>query len=282
MVDTKYIVRRVENCEVGGSKMLEGRTVAQILADKPNGRIVLCTDNEQLTADETIENFKISVEKDSSLDLVVVQKAKAVSQSANTLFNIELKENASLRMCIVTLNGNYNNDIHTLLTGTGADCELNGLYLADGVDVINTSVNLVHKVGGCRSEQLFKGILSGSSKSSFTGDVVVEKDAQKTEAYQANNNLLVSPDAKAVSKPELIIYADDVKCSHGSTIGTLGTDELFYMRSRGISLKEARLLQQQAFAGAVLERISDAELRGELTDLVEKRLRQGSAASAKQ
>lgn len=224
------------------------------------------------TSDASDNKLAVTVGANESKSIVVLQRGN-FSVAPNTLFNIELKENASLRMCIVTIGGSFNNDIDTLLTGEGADCELCGLYLGDGEDVINTKINLVHKVGGCKSNQLFKGLLGGAAKAKFTGDVVVEKDAQKTEAYQANNNLLLTPDAKAVSKPELIIFADDVKCSHGSTVGSLGTEELFYMRSRGITLKEAQLLQQQAFAGAVLEKIEDERLRNELSSLVEDSLR---------
>lgn len=248
MAENKYIAKSNFNCEV-------------LWLDSP--------ENTTYTTDETLEFI---LQPNSSRNIIIVQNENEKS-THNTKFNIELKENSQLKLTIITLNGNVNNDIHTQLTGKGANCELNGLYLGGGERVINTTVNLIHKVGECKSEQLFKGILGGKSRSFFQGDVIVERDAQKTEAYQANNNLLTSPDAKAVSKPELIIYADDVKCSHGSTVGTLGTEELFYMRSRGITLEEAQLLQQQAFASAVLEKISDVNLREQLTNLVVERLR---------
>ena len=134
-------------------------------------------------------------------------------------------------------------------------------------------MNIFHNVPECHSSQLFKGILDGESKTSFSGRIYVAKDAQKTEAYQANNNLLASKTAKAYTQPHLEIYADDVKCSHGATVGSLNEDELFYMRSRGIEKGEARLLQQQAFAYAVLEKVSNEHLRERLGSMVESRLR---------
>ena len=159
------------------------------------------------------------------------------------------------------------------LNGKGGECNLHGLYLAGGKQEISNRVNIYHNAGECKSNQLFKGILDGEAITRFSGTIYVEKGAQKTEAYQANNNLLASDGATAYTKPHLEIYADDVKCSHGATIGSLNEDELFYMRSRGISLDEAKLLQQQAFANATIEDIANPELRERLTSLVESRLR---------
>lgn len=235
--------------------------------------ILLCS--HTLGEREYITNERINIEvgKGESLELIVMQNENGFSEH-NTFFNIELKEDSWFKLNIITVyGGRVNNKISTLLTERGSTCELNGLYLGSNEQIINTDINLIHRVGGCVSNQLFKGILGDSAKADFKGEVVVEKDAQKTEAYQANNNLLISDQAKAVSKPELIIYADDVKCSHGSTVGTIGNEELFYMRSRGISLQEAKILQQQAFAGAVLEKIGKEELRNRLSQLIERRLR---------
>ncbi|MBQ2134034.1 MAG: SufD family Fe-S cluster assembly protein, partial [Bacteroidales bacterium] len=169
--------------------------------------------------------------------------------------------------------GEISNSIDIQLNGKGGECNVNGLYLADGNQRVSTKVNIFHNVPECHSSQLFKGILDGESKTSFSGRIYVAKDAQKTEAYQANNNLLASRTAKAYTQPHLEIYADDVKCSHGATVGSLNEDELFYMRSRGIAKDEAKLLQQQAFAYAVLEKVGNANLRERLHSMVERRLR---------
>ena len=129
------------------------------------------------------------------------------------------------------------------------------------------------QIGSQIKNQMFKGILDDEGVTKFYGGIVVAQDAQHTEAFQANHNLLISDTAKAYSKPQLEIYADDVKCSHGATVGRLNEDELFYMRSRGIPVEEAKLLQQKAFAFEVLQHITSEELRARMDSLVEKRLR---------
>ena len=235
--------------------------------------VVLCSHTTGQDRFSTREVIEVSLCGGAHLDLVVMQNENSLSVHKSD-FRLKVDEGSSLKMNIITLHaGNVSNKIHSLLAGKNSECCLNGLYLADGEQVIDTDVTLVHNAEECVSRQLFKGILSGHSRSRFTGEVVVSPAGQKTEAYQANNNLLVSDDARASSDPHLVIYADDVKCSHGSTAGSVGDQELFYMRSRGISLAEARILQQQAFAAAVLDQVSKDELKDRLSRLVERRLR---------
>ena len=191
-------------------------------------------------------------------------------------FAISLAEGASLRMVFLSLQGDVlRNRLDVALEGRHATCDLAGLYLAGGTRQAEFDICLEHRVPECHSTQLFKGIVDGHGTTRFHGLVRVVPDAQKTEAYQANHNLLLSETARAFTKPQLEIYADDVKCSHGATIGRLNEDELFYMRSRGIPVAEARLLQQMAFAGEVLEKISSQELRESLWSRIEKQLREG-------
>lgn len=235
--------------------------------------VVLCSHTTGKDRFSTREIVEVNVCNGASLDLVVMQNENSLSVHKSD-FRLRIEEGSSLKMNTITLHaGNVSNKIHALLAGQKATCNLNGLYLADGEQNVDTDVTLVHNAEECISRQLFKGILAGNSRSRFTGEVVVTPAGQKTEAYQANNNLLTSDTARASSDPHLVIYADDVKCSHGSSAGSVGDEELFYMRSRGISEPEARILQQQAFAGAVLEMISKEELRERLSRLVEKRLR---------
>ena len=118
---------------------------------------------------------------------------------------------------------------------------------------------MYHNVPHCNSRQLFKGIAGGESRVDFYGKIIVAKDAQRTEAYQENHNLLLSEKAKVDTKPQLEIYADDVKCSHGATIGRLNEEEQFYMRSRGITLEDAKVLQMISFIAPVLEQIPEEE-----------------------
>lgn len=251
---------------------LSTRTVVNC-ASSGKYSVLLCCHTVGQERFSTNERIEIHVQKDASLDLVVMQNENSLSRHSSD-YRIRLEEGSSLSLNIVTIHaGNVSNRIHSLIAGKKAVCNLNGLYLADGQQIVDTDVVLVHNAEETVSRQLFKGILDDNSRSRFEGEVVVSPAGQKTEAYQANNNLLISDSARASSDPHLVIYADDVKCSHGSTAGSVGDEELFYMRSRGISEKEARILQQQAFAGAVLEKVSHPELRDRLSCLVEKRLR---------
>lgn len=139
----------------------------------------------------------------------------------------------------------------------GTSVVMHGVYLCDKDEKMDVTVNMHHMSGGSSSNQLFKGIVGGDARVRFDGRIVVAQNAQKTEAYQTNRNLLLSDGAVVETLPQLEIYADDVKCSHGATIGKLDEDEQFYMRSRGISLEEARRLQMLSFISPVMEGLPD-------------------------
>ncbi len=141
------------------------------------------------------------------------------------------------------------------LVGEGASLDLGGVYRCSGDERVAFHLNVRHLCGGCTSRQLFKGIVGGRSRVVFDGLIHVAPDAQKTEAYQENHSILLSGEAQVQTSPQLEIYADDVVCSHGATIGSLSEDELFYMRSRGIPEAEARQMQIQSFLSPVLGRL---------------------------
>ena len=145
------------------------------------------------------------------------------------------------------------------LLGEGAEANIYGAYVCAGEEKVKISVDMHHDFPHCNSRQLFKGIAGGVSKVDFYGKIIVAQDAQRTEAYQENHNILLSDGAKVDTKPQLEIYADDVKCSHGATIGRLNEEEQFYMRSRGISLEDAKVLQMISFIAPVLENIPEAD-----------------------
>ncbi len=147
------------------------------------------------------------------------------------------------------------------LLGEGAEANLYGAYVCGGSEKVRIAVDMHHDVPHCNSRQLFKGIAGGASRVDFYGKIIVAKDAQRTEAYQENHNILLSEESKVYTKPQLEIYADDVKCSHGATIGRLNEEEQFYMRSRGISLEDAKVLQMISFIAPVLENIEDVAER---------------------
>ena len=214
----------------------------------------------------------ITLEAGASADIVIMQNEHNRA-THNTRFDIHIGEGASLRAVILTIHGGViDNDITVSLDAPHASCDISGLYLVDGTQKVTNTLRVLHRVPDCHSRELFKGILDDSASAYFSGLIHVFPDAQKTEAYQECHNLLLSRDARAFAQPQLEIYADDVKCSHGATNGRLNEDELFYMRSRGIPLKEARVLQQLAFAYAVLDKISP-ELKERMASLTERRLR---------
>ena len=159
------------------------------------------------------------------------------------------------------------------LAGEGAEANVYGAYVCGGEEKVKIAVDMRHDVPHCNSRQLFKGIAGGFSRVDFYGKIIVAQDAQKTEAYQENHNILLSDGAKVDTKPQLEIYADDVKCSHGATIGRLNEEEQFYMRSRGITLEDAKVLQMISFIAPVLENIPDASRREAMSSKFEAYIR---------
>jgi Fe-S cluster assembly protein SufD len=164
------------------------------------------------------------------------------------------------------------NSIRTNLAGEGLECILNGLYLTRDEQLADHHMIVEHAQPHCASHEYFNGILDDKSKGVFHGRILVHPLAQKTDAKQTNKNLLLSDDATADTKPQLEIYADDVKCTHGATIGQLNDESIFYLRSRGIGPETARRMLIHAFAGEIIERIAHEAAREELNQLVWERL----------
>lgn len=158
------------------------------------------------------------------------------------------------------------------LTGAGANVRINGLYICGASERVEIKTNIRHLVPGTSSNQIVNGVAGGQARAFFDGRIIVAQDAQKTEAYQTNHNILFTEGAKVETKPQLEIYADDVKCSHGATIGRLDEQEQFYMRSRGIPEDEAKFLQLISFLSPVLEDVPEGR-KEELAALVEASLR---------
>ncbi len=237
------------------------------------GRIIQCSHTFSPDRFRTTEKVTITVDKEASAEFYIMQNEHNNAEH-NTTYEINVAAGAFLKMVFLSLHGGViRNEILLNLNERHAQCDLAGLYLTDSKQLMDYKISLNHLVPECTSGQLFKGILDDEGVAHFYGRIKVAPDAQKTEAFQANHNLLISDKAKAYTQPQLEIYADDVKCSHGATIGRLNDDELFYMRTRGIPEAEARLLQQKAFAHEVLEKISNTELRERMLSLVERRLR---------
>jgi Fe-S cluster assembly protein SufD len=160
--------------------------------------------------------------------------------------------------------GLVRNDVNVVLDAEGCECTLNGLYLANGRQHIDNHTRIDHARPHCASHELYKGILDGKAHGVFNGKIYVHQDAQKTDAKQTNKTLLLSEDAVINSKPQLEIYADDVKCTHGATIGQLDEEAVFYLRSRGVGQEEARSLLTYAFANDIISRIKVEPIRAGL------------------
>ena len=176
----------------------------------------------------------------------------------------------------LTLGGRISrNDITAVLGGEGAECTLNGLYVVTGDSLADTHTIIDHAMPHCPSHEIYKGILSGRARAVFNGKIIVRPDAQKTDAKQTNRALLLSDEAQINTKPQLEIFADDVKCTHGAAIGQLDDDAMFYLRSRGIDAMAARNLLIHAFAGDVLNEIRHAPVSEAAMRLVEAKLALG-------
>lgn len=196
---------------------------------------------------------------------------KNVSQV--TSMNVLQEKNSHFDTNTITLGSEWTrNNLEIALNGKNCESHLNGLFAADGNDHIDNHTAVHHNKPNCQSNQLYKGILDGKSTGIFNGKIFVERDAQKTNAYQSSKNILLSDDATINTKPQLKIYADDVKCSHGSTTGQLNEEAMFYLRSRGLGMDSARRLLLSAFANDVLNTIRIKSLKHYLEEVVSHKL----------
>ncbi|MDR3134210.1 MAG: Fe-S cluster assembly protein SufD [Prevotellaceae bacterium] len=243
-----------------------------LIGAQAQAQLIICDHTLSPDAFMTECSTTIVVQPGAQLELLWMQSEHNRSQHRSEI-RIRQATGSRVTCNVMTLHGAFIENVMDIkLQGENAGCHANGLFLIDGTQKVVTDISITHEVGSCRSDQLFKGIVDNEAVGRFHGRVLVAKDAQKTEAYQANNNLLLTKQAKMYTQPQLEIYADDVKCSHGATIGQLDEQALFYLRSRGVALKEARLLQQIGFVQDVLDKIGIAPLRERIAGLVEKRL----------
>ncbi len=205
------------------------------------------------------------------VDHVKVQRETAEAFHMASTF-VHLHRASTFTSQAITFGGRIaRNDITATLAGDGAECTLNGLYVADGETLVDTHTTIDHAMPHCPSHEVYKGILAGRAKAVFNGKIIVRPDAQKTDAKQTNKALLLTDEASINTKPQLEIFADDVKCTHGAAIGQLDADQLFYLRARGIGVLDARNMLIHAFASDVLNGIKHDAVRDRLEEvLVEK------------
>ncbi len=210
-------------------------------------------------------------------DSAVVDHYKLLRESVESYhvasMHLRLGRSANFSSHAITLGGAIvRNDVFATLDGEGGECTLNGLYLVDGHRLVDNHTTITHAKAHCNSHELYKGILADQAHAVFNGKIIVAIDAQKTDAKQTNKALLLSEDAQINTKPELEIFADDVRCTHGATIGQLDAESLFYLRSRGLSSEQARNVLIHAFASDLLNHIQIASIREQLDAALLQRL----------
>jgi Fe-S cluster assembly protein SufD len=187
---------------------------------------------------------------------------------------IDQQRDSRVNHNVITLhNGITRNKLDLTLSGEGAECGCYGCVIADKQQHVDNNTLITHRATHCTSEELYKYVLGDKATGAFAGRVLVEHGAQKTSSQMTNQNLCTAREARMYTQPMLEIYADDVKCAHGSTVGQLNDAALFYMRQRGVSEHEARVLLQQAFVNEVIDKMQLVPLRDRLHYLVEKRFR---------
>ncbi|MGE4586305.1 MAG: Fe-S cluster assembly protein SufD [Mangrovibacterium sp.] len=210
---------------------------------------------------------------DSVTDFYVVQNQHDQAHCINSAF-VRQEENSNLLTCVASLHGGLiRNNLNVALDGEHAEAHLFGMSFTDKRQHVDNYTSVAHKKACCMSNQLYKNVLNEDSAGAFSGKINVARDAQKTNAFQRNNNVLLTDTARMNTKPQLIIDADDVKCSHGATVGQIDEEALFYLRARGIGEAEARLMLMNAFAHEVIQEIRIEPLRNRIDELVDKRLR---------
>ena len=212
------------------------------------------------------------LDENAKLTCYTFQNEGALSYSVHTN-SVKVNTYANYNNTTVTLSGELVRNNHNIeLAASSCEAHLNGLFITRGTQLVDNHTLIDHQMPNCESNELYKGIANGKSTGVFNGKIFVRKDAQKTNAYQSSKNILMSDDATIDTKPQLEIYADDVKCSHGTSTGKIDTDALFYLKARGIGEESARKLLLQAFAEEVINKIELDSLKERVLHLFEKTL----------
>ncbi len=253
--------------------LMANRRVLIVVEEGAEIKLLFCdhaADDRNFLTTQVVEAF---VEAGAGLDLYCLEETHARNVRVSNVF-IDQQASSRVNHNVITLhNGLTRNRTDLTLSGEGAECNLCGCVIADKQQRVDNNTLIDHRVPHCNSTELYKYVLDGESTGAFAGRVLVRHGAQKTASTMRNQNLCATREARMYTQPMLEIYADDVKCAHGSTVGQLNDAALFYMRQRGISLKEAKLLLEFAFINEVVDQIRLEPLRDRLHYLVEKRFR---------
>lgn len=253
--------------------LMVNRRVLIVMEQGSEAKFLFCdhaADDRNFLATQVIEAF---VGENAKLDLYCLEETHYKNTRVSNVY-IEQQANSVVNHNVITLhNGITRNRLDIVFKGEGAECFANGCVIGDKSQHIDNNTLIDHQVGHCTSHQLYKYVLGDEAVGAFAGRILVRKDAQKTSSNEINQNLCTTKKARMFTQPMLEIYADDVKCSHGSTVGQLNDAAMFYMRQRGISEKEAKLLLEFAFVNEVVDQIQLEPLKERLRYLVEKRFR---------
>ena len=257
----------------GGVDLNVNRRLLIIAEENTHVKLLVCdhaVDDVHFVVTQVTEIF---AEASAQVDLYELEENSVKVTRLNNLFSVQKEKSEVVTSGITLHNGYTRNNYHFRLEGEHAEAHVGGLAICDKTQHIDNFAFLDHAVPNCNSNELFKTVLQDKATGVFCGKILVEKDAQKTLAYQTNRNLCASPDAQMFAKPQLEIYADDVKCSHGLTTGHLDDEALFYMRARGIDKEEAKLLLMVAFTRDVVDMVRIDSLQERLSMLIDKRFR---------
>ena len=253
--------------------LMVNRRVLIVLEECAEIKMLFCdhaADDRNFLATQVIEAY---VGENSSLDLYCMEETHNKNVRLSNVYIVQ-QANSRVNHNVITLhNGITRNKLDLTFSGEGAECQCYGCVIADKQQHVDNNTLIVHKVPHCTSQELYKYVLDDKAIGAFAGRVLVEHGAQKTTSQMTNQNLTATKEARMYTQPMLEIYADDVKCAHGSTVGQLNDAALFYMRQRGISLQEAKVLLQNAFINEVIDHMQLEPLRDRLHYLVEKRFR---------
>ena len=232
-----------------------------------------CDDSINQHSSFSVTNTEVFLGENANLNLYKLQNLNNESTLVNSTF-VKQQRNSTINVKVLTFNGgNIRNEFNVNLIEEGAHADISGIYLMDKNQHVDNQINLKHLAPNCTSNEMFKGVLDESASAVFNGYIYVARDAQKTTAFQKNANILLTSDASIDTMPFLEIYADDVKCSHGATVGQLDNDALFYLMQRGIPESNAKLLLMNAFLTEVTGKITIDALKVSIEDMVKKRLR---------
>ena len=261
------------NYLISETNMMVNRRILVILEENTEAKLLVC-DHAVNDADYMINQVaEIYIGENSHFDYYELEENSRKTNKVSSTFVCQKAHSNVVVNGISLTNGVTRNNIFVTFKGEGAENHLSGMVIADGEQKVDNFTNIDHAVPHCHSNELFKYVVNDNAECAFAGRILVRQGADKTEAYQSNKNLCATETARMYTRPELEIYADDVKCSHGETVGQLDANAMFYMRSRGISEQEARLLLMYAFSSDVLEMIRLEPLKERLRMLIEKRFR---------